>query len=154
MITKELKEKLLAKNQWSHALIKPYYDILTKYPGSLHEDFVYFFSHVKLEPTLLNKNIELYHVAWFLLYSSDLQEDLDFLKERDIIDQKGNYIPLSSTLSGDLFIYEIKSNSVYRLDPNRLDKIANLEQNDIWKSFSSFIEWYYDSDNAKRKIPE
>ena len=75
-----------------------------------------FYSHAEDGPTFTSKGVVLYHICWFLLFST---YELDILRASDGLGLPKEFIPLDSFEGEAGFFYNKQSEEVFQFSLNR-----------------------------------
>lgn len=145
MISKKLKTYLKENNWWENEEIEIYKGTIDQLGGiSKDSDFYTFYSHVEQDaPTFMSdRGYELYHIGWFILYG-------DYLKNMEFIlnglNLSSEYIPLDTFEGEHGFFYNKYNDSIIELEIGEcLDNFHKGIIDKQWKSFNSFLEWYFE----------
>ena len=99
-----------------------------------------FYSHAEDGPTFTSKGVVLYHICWFLLFST---YELDILRASDGLGLPKEFIPLDS-FDGEVgFFYNKQSEEVFQFSLNRSpENTMQLTTIAKWDTFNLFLDWY------------
>jgi hypothetical protein len=91
------------------------------------------------------RSYQLYHICWAYLNTYDYEALLKNLWERrpwGVLPR--NYIPLSSFEGEKLFIHNYEDDSVSLVDEMEINVIIANKFIPQWKSFESFLVWFFE----------
>lgn len=99
-----------------------------------------FYSHAEDGPTFTSKGVVLYHIYWFLLFST---YELDILRASDGLGLPKEFIPLDSFEGEVGFFYNKQSEEVFQFSLNRSpENTMQLTTIAKWDTFNLFLDWY------------
>lgn len=99
-----------------------------------------FYSHAEDGPTFTSKGVVLYHICWFLLFST---YELDILRASDGLGLPKEFIPLDSFEGEVGFFYNKQSEEVFQFSLNRSpENTMQLTTIAKWDTFNLFLDWY------------
>lgn len=99
-----------------------------------------FYSHAEDGPTFTSKGVVLYHICWFLLFST---YELDILRASDGLGLPKEFIPLDSFEGEVGFFYNKQSEEVFQFSLNRSpENTMQLTTIAKWATFDLFLDWY------------
>lgn len=95
-------------------------------------------------PTFSGK-YELYNLAWFKIYSDDLDYALEYAQ--DDLNLPDEYLPLDNFEAEHGFFYNLNTGEVLELElGEQLEKFLSGELKPQWKNFNDFLEWFFELD--------
>ena len=90
--------------------------------------------------TFISKGVVLYHICWFLLFST---YELDILRTSDGLGLSKEFIPLDSFEGEVVFFYNKKTEEVFQFSLNRSTENTTLLATIAkWDTFDLFLDWY------------
>ena len=99
-----------------------------------------FYIHAEDGPTFTSKGVVLYHICWFLLFST---YELDMLRASDGLGLPKEFIPLDSFEGEVGFFYNKQTEEVFQFSLNRsTENSTQLTTLAKWDTFDLFLDWY------------
>ncbi|MNW31328.1 hypothetical protein D3C74_82380 [compost metagenome] len=142
MLSQALIEYCKGKGWWYEDTTTEYEEGLAKLGIQLDSDVGQFYLHVEDAPTFLSRKRELYHIAWFMVYSDYMRSVTSIHAGLKMPEE---YIPLDSFEGEYGYFYNRATDEVLCLGLGQeWQDFQNGRLQPQWKSFNAFMEWYFD----------
>ena len=142
MISLDRINKLKEKGWWYDTPSEEYISALRELGIDPNSAIGQFYIHAEDGPTFTSKGVVLYHICWFLLFST---YELDMLRSSDGLGLPKEFIPLDSFEGEVGFFYNKQTEEVFQFSLNRNRSTENSTQLTTlakWDTFDLFLDWY------------
>lgn len=109
----------------------------------MDSDFAAFYLHAEDGPTFLSRRRQIYQICWFMINSSDYRLGME--RTHVVLKLPQEYIPLDNFEGEFGFFYNKSTDAVLGLGLGQ--QMADFFAGTLdpqWKSFNSFLEWYFE----------
>ncbi|OAZ40234.1 hypothetical protein [Paenibacillus polymyxa] len=143
MLSEKVVNYCKSKNWWFEDITEEYEHALAKLGIDLGSDFAAFYLHAEDGPTFFNRRREIYQICWFMINSSDYMLGME--RTHVVLNMPEEYIPLDSFEGEFGFFYNKNTDEVVGLGlGQQIEDFFAGKSNSQWKSFNSFLEWYFE----------
>ncbi|GIP53732.1 MULTISPECIES: hypothetical protein [Paenibacillus] len=143
MLSEKVVNYCKSKNWWFEDILEEYKNALIKLGIDLESDFAAFYLHAEDGPTFIHRRREIYQICWFMVNSSDYRLGME--RTHAVLKLPEEYIPLDNFEGEFGFFYNKYTDEVLGLGlGQQLEDFFAGKLNSQWKSFNSFLEWYFE----------
>ena len=140
MISLDNINKIRKKGWWYDTPSEEYISAIRDLGIDPNSTIGQFYIHAEDGPTFISKGVVLYHICWFLLFST---YELDILRAADGLGLSEEFIPLDSFEGEVGFFYNKKTEEVFQFSLNRsTENTTQLTTIAEWDTFDLFLDWY------------
>lgn len=146
MLSSKVEQYFKEQNGWYEEASSDYAGALEQLNIPLDSDFAQFYLHAETGPTFYSRHRELYHIAWFILYSN---YDLSIHSARATLQLPEEYLPLDAFVGEGGYFYNRQTGQVLELSLGQpLQDFWAGQLQPQWSDFNSFLEWFFELDHS------